>query len=152
MAPSRRTTLTFPAIAGSYALPFSIYQFYLAVNVSNERVKSDKMFGEKSSEAPSTSGQDPLELAVRAHGNFTEHVPLAFALATIAELNGASKRWLNVTLATLFVARIAHVELGLRGNDKGAALGRPLGAFATQGVILGLAGWSAYLVKEYWGF
>ena len=150
-----RAALTVLAIAGTYALPFSIYQFYLAVNVSNERVKADQMFGDKSGdvkEAATNSGQDPLLLAVRAHGNFMEHVPLAFVLATIAELNGASKKSLNIVLATLFVARVAHVELGLRGNDKGAALGRPLGALTTQGVIVGLAGWSVYLVKDYWGF
>jgi uncharacterized membrane protein YecN with MAPEG domain len=34
---------------------------------------------------------DPLYLATRAQMNFTENVPLALAIALLAELNGANK-------------------------------------------------------------
>ena len=141
------------AITGTWALPFSVYHFYLSAMVSQQRVKHDRMLGNQSSEGPKASaGPDPLQVAVRAHGNFVEHVPYALLLAAIAELNGAGRRSLNYVLAALFVARVAHVEFGLRGNEKAAAPGRLAGHLVTQGTILGLAGWSAYLIKGYWGF
>ena len=123
----------------------------LSLRVVSERVRAAKYIGDSTGEVRS-SGQDPLQLAGRAHANFCENVPLAIVLAAAAELNGANKRYLNYTLAALLVARILHVEVGLRAKDDGAALGRPIGYFATTGIAAGLAGWSAYLVKGYWGF
>jgi len=99
----------------------------------------------------SNDNPDPLLLDSRAHANFLETVPLAFALATIAELNGANRKILNYAMATLFVLRIAHVELGLKRKGT-IGPGRPAGFFGTQGLLLGLAGWSAWLIKGYWGF
>ena len=136
---------------GTWAVPFSLYQFYLVANVSKERVQADKMLGSKTTEGQATPGKDPLEVAIRAHGNFVENVPLALLLGAVAELNGAGRRSLNYVLATLFVARVLHVELGLRG-ERAAAPGRLIGHIMTQGVILGLSGWTGYLVKGYWGF
>lgn len=47
--------------------------------------------------------------------------------------------------------RIAHVEYGIYGPDN-ASLGRPVGYFGTNGVLAGLAGYTAWLVRGYWGF
>ena len=140
------------AITGTWTLPFSVYSCYLSALVSNERLKCDRMIGTKSADAAPVSGPDPLEVAIRAHGNFMEHVPYALLLAAVAELNGASRSTLNYVLAVLFVGRIAHVELGLRGNEKTNAPGRITGHLITQGSLLGLSGWSLYLIKDYWGF
>ena len=54
-------------------------------------------------------------------------------------------------MGALLVLRIGHVELGLRGKET-LGMGRPVGLFGTQGVLAGLAAWTAYLVKGYWGF
>jgi len=81
-------------------------------------------------------------------------VPLAFIFLTLAELNGGDRKVLNTIMAVLFAARIAHVEVGLRlkGDFGGNGVGRPIGYFTTNGVLLGLAGYAGYLVKGYWGF
>lgn len=78
-------------------------------------------------------------------------MPLALTLAGVAELNGANRKVLNYALAALFVLRVAHVEVGLKGKDT-VGLGRPVGYYGTQGFLVGMAGYCAYLVKGYWGF
>ena len=93
----------------------------------------------------------------------------------MAELNGADRKMLNYLMATLLVLRIAHVEVGLRGQgtlglgtykagaililcfytiyaNPGVPLGRPIGYYGTQGIMAGLAGWGTWLVKGYWGY
>jgi uncharacterized membrane protein YecN with MAPEG domain len=83
-----------------------------------------------------------------------ENVPLAFVFLGIAELNGGNKKALNYIMAALFALRLAHVEFGLRlkGNFGGSGVGRPIGYFGTSGILLGLGGYTTYLVKSYWGF
>lgn len=83
--------------------------------------------------------------------NFLENVPFAFTLAAIAELNGGNRTVLNYVMAALFVLRVGHAELGLRAKDT-LGPGRTLGIFGTQGVLAGLAAYSAYLIKGYWGY
>jgi len=81
--------------------------------------------------------------------NFAENVPLALALAAVVELNGGSRKALTWALSALVVFRLLHAEGGLMlKNYMGP--GRPAGYFGTQGVIAGLAGYAAYLVKGYW--
>ena len=75
-------------------------------------------------ESTSNDNPDTLYLDSRAHNNFIENVPLCFTLAAIAELNGANRKILNYAMATLFVLRLIHVELGLRGKDT-VGFGRP---------------------------
>ena len=43
------------------------------------------------------------------------------------------------------------MEFGLRGKGT-LGVGRPISLVGTQGVLAGLAAWSTYLVKGYWGF
>ena len=78
-------------------------------------------------------------------------MPLAFILVAVAELNGANRKTLNWSLAALFVLRVAHVELGLKGENT-VGWGRPIGFWGTQAFIGGVAGWCGYLVKGYWGY
>jgi uncharacterized membrane protein YecN with MAPEG domain len=92
---------------------------------------------------------DPLYLATRAQMNFAENVPLALAIALLAELNGANKSYIHYSLGALLAFRIAHVELGLNVNNTMGA-GRPVGFYGTQAVVAGLAGYIVYLVKDFW--
>lgn len=104
---------------------------------------------------PTPPEDDPLFVSTRCHSNFLENVPLALVVSAIAELNGANRRVLHYALASLFVVRVAHAELGLtrqfRGI-KGLGLGRITGFYGSQVFLVGVAGWTAYLVKGYWGF
>lgn len=54
-------------------------------------------------------GQDPLYVAIRAHGNFLETAPIGLMLALCAELNGASRRYVGYALAVLLGLRVANV-------------------------------------------
>ena len=72
-------------------------------------------------------------------------------LTAIAELNGANRKVLNYAMATLFVLRIAHAEMGIR-KEGAMGNGRPIGYFGTLGVLSGMAAYSTWLVKGYWGY
>ena len=142
------------AITGTWTLPFAAYLVYLSNKVFLRRIDSKKYMGDRLEEgAASTSNDnpDPLFLDTRAHSNFVENVPLAFTLCSIAELNGANRKVLNYAMATLFVLRIMHVELGLKGKDT-VAVGRPAAFFGTQAFFAGMAAYSTWLVKGYWGY
>ena len=77
---------------------------------------------------------------------------MAIILATVAELNGADKKVLSCMLASLVAFRVAHVEMGMLATKDAAGLGRFIGHLGTQSVLIGLVGYTAYLVKGYWGF
>ena len=55
-----------------------------------------------------TRGDQALERAIRAHGNFAEYVPLALVLMTLAEMRGISPLALHATGLVLLLARILH--------------------------------------------
>jgi uncharacterized membrane protein YecN with MAPEG domain len=95
-----------------------------------------------------------LPVAIRCHSNFLDTMPLAFIFLTIAELNGGNRKTLNYIMAALFAFRIAHADGGIRlqGKFGDNGIGRPLGYFGSMGVLGGLAGYSAWLVKRYWRF
>lgn len=145
-------------ITASFALPLTLYYTLLQTRVIRQRIATSTSIAQSSqpfSTSDSSTEEDPLLAAVRAQANFSENVPLALVLAGIAELNGGSKKALTYALATLAVARVLHADFGLlvQGGEKPyLGKGRPAGYFGTQGVILGLAGYAAYLVKGYWGF
>ncbi|KAL8709166.1 MAG: hypothetical protein Q9220_006046 [cf. Caloplaca sp. 1 TL-2023] len=140
-------------VTGTWTLPFTAYLLLLTNRVVYQRIKNKQWIG--SHIDPKKDGDsdnpDPLFLESRCHMNFLENVPLAFVLAAIAELNGGNRTVLNYAMAALFAVRIGHVEIGLRGKGTMAS-GRPLGLFATQGVLAGLAAYGTYLVKGYWGY
>ncbi|KAI0882798.1 membrane-associated, eicosanoid/glutathione metabolism protein [Annulohypoxylon maeteangense] len=154
-------------VTGAFALPFAAYYIVLSIRVAVQRIKHRVAIGDRippspspppilSSATPSTSPpppsppppkpaeeihttSDPLHLSTRAHQNFSEYIPLALTLSTIAELNGASPRLLKGILASLFVARVLHVEMGvLRPGALG--WGRVGGFYWTLGVLGGLGG------------
>lgn len=141
-------------MTGTWTLPFAAYLLYLSNRVVYQRVKHEKYIGENlpdDNTAFASGATNQLQLDSRAHGNFVESVPFALVLAAIAELNGVNRKVLNYALGTLLLLRIAHVELGLKGENANG-IGRGIGFFGTQGFIAGIAGYGAYLVKGYWGY
>ncbi|TVY81191.1 hypothetical protein LSUE1_G005107 [Lachnellula suecica] len=143
-------------VTGTWAAPFALYHLILSARIVAIRVKSEQGLGDKYTKHASNDvlETDPLLTAVRCHGNFLENVPLAFIFLALAELNGGNKKYLNYVMAAFLAARVAHADGGLmiRGNFAGNGVGRPIGYFGSCGVIAGLSGYVAYLVKGYWGF
>lgn len=141
------------AVAGSFAVPFTAYFAFLSFRVVQFRLKDEHYIGDNSSKeaGASASRNNKLYKATRCHKNFAENVPLAFVLAAVSELNGGNRKVLSTALSALFVFRVLHSEAGILGAE-GVGPGRPIGYFGTLGTMLGLAGYAAFLVKDYWGF
>jgi uncharacterized membrane protein YecN with MAPEG domain len=116
--------------------------------VIQQRIAAKAPIQQTSSNNPET---DPLLASVRAQGNFVENVPLALVFAGLIESNGGNKKWLAGALSVLFAARVAHASFGITGKNY-SGRGRPVGFVSTAIVLNGLAVWSAWLVKAYWGY
>ncbi|SMR55799.1 unnamed protein product [Zymoseptoria tritici ST99CH_1E4] len=136
------------SVTGSFALPFGLYYTYLQSLVIRQRMHA------KSAISPTSGGNpehDPLLASVRAQGNFLENVPLCLILSGLVESNGGDKRILTWALSALFVARVAHAQFGITSKNY-MGKGRAFGFSVTAAVLNGLAGYSAWLVKGYWGY
>ena len=90
-------------------------------------------------------GNPALAVAIRRHGNWTEHVPFALLLIALLELNGGSSGLLHGLGLTLLVARILH-PLGLKADTMKVPL-RGIGAVGTLLVTLVAA--IALLLKAF---
>jgi uncharacterized membrane protein YecN with MAPEG domain len=142
------------AVTGSFVVPFTAYFSFLSYRVVRCRLSDNYFLGDNSSKGGSASSHQSNDLyrASRCFSNFTEYVPMALALAAVAELNGANRKLLSAGLSTLLVFRVMHAEAGLLQGADGVGKGRPIGYLGTVGTMLGFAGYTAFLVKDYWGF
>ena len=59
------------------------------------------------------------------------------------------RTYINYALGALFALRVSHAELGLMLQDS-TGPGRIAGFYGTQAVLAGLAGYAAYLIKDFW--
>ena len=117
--------------AGLLGLLFLVLTF----RVVSRRVSGKIMIGD---------GGDALMLErIRAHANFTEHVPFALVLMGGVELaSGHGSLWLWGVGGLLIAARIAHAA-GMARTSPNAL--RAFGATATWGLILLLSLWALWL-------
>jgi len=83
-------------------------------------------------------GGDPeLARAIRVHGNFIEHVPLALVLLALLELGGLPAPWLWGLGGALLLGRLLHA-FGL-SRSSGVSLGRFYGTALTMVVVLAMS-------------
>jgi len=54
------------------------------------------------------AGHNDLEMAIRAHGNFSEYVPISLILLACAELNNAHRMVVIVFAILIFLGRMFH--------------------------------------------
>ncbi|CZT17381.1 uncharacterized protein RCC_03215 [Ramularia collo-cygni] len=149
-------------ITSTFALPLTLYYTLLQVRVISARISSKQSLAQSSPQPAikgddngSESPSDPLLTATRCQSNFSENVPLALLLAGFVEANGGNRKALITALGMLTVARVMHVEMGLMvegGKHPHTGIGRPVGFFGTVGVVVGLAGYGAWLGRGVWGF
>ena len=92
-------------ITGIYAGLLALIGFALMQRVGQERLRTNVSLYD--------GGDAQLGTAIRAHANFTEHVPLAVLLLLVLELNGTPGAWLHAMGAAVVVARVVH-PFGLR--------------------------------------
>ena len=97
-----------------------------------------------------SGGQKSLELAIRAHANFTEYVPLALIIMLLLEGGTAVPGWLLHVLGTmLVVGRLMHGLFGLNRGE-GKSIGRFWGTFLTWLMLLTSAALGLYHVIGGW--
>lgn len=86
-----------------------------------------------------TGTSQPLEVAVRIHGNFAEYVPLGLILIGLMEMSGAPMWVLYSMGGLLFVARIFHA-IGLT-KSVGVSIYRTIGVLGTFAMLILSAGY-----------
>ena len=86
-------TLVFAAIFGFLHVIFTL-------RVGNYRFKSKISLGD--------DGDRELLKRIRAHGNFTENVPIALLLILLNDLDGAEDNTLMLMGSTLLISRLTH--------------------------------------------
>jgi uncharacterized membrane protein YecN with MAPEG domain len=91
-----------------------------------------------------TGTSQPLEVAVRIHGNFAEYVPLGLILIGLMEMSGAPMWVLYSMGGLLFVARIFHA-IGLT-KSVGVSIYRTVGVLGTFAMLILSAGYLVGMV------
>jgi uncharacterized membrane protein YecN with MAPEG domain len=124
-------------ISGLYAALQALLAIALVVPVGQLRGKTNVSLG--------SGGNPALEVAIRRHANWTEHVPIALILIALLELNGGSAGLLHGLGASLLIARALH-PFGLKADSMKVPL-RGIGAFGTLLVTLVAA--IALLLKAF---
>ena len=122
--------------AGFYAGLMALIYIVLIFNVIRHRLKFKIGLG--------TSDNHILDKAVRVHGNFSEHVPLALLLIFICDYNGTNTLYLHILGITLFVSRLLHAY-GLSKTSV-RSFGRSAGVIGTI-LVMVLA--AALLIMQY---
>jgi uncharacterized membrane protein YecN with MAPEG domain len=130
MAPARRAALEDVSMA---ELPVPITAIYAALQalLAIALVVPIGRLRGKYEVSIHAAGHPDLDVAIRRHANWTEHVPIALLLLALLELNGASAGLLHGLGATLLVARVLH-PLGLDA----ANMRRPLRGIGALGTLL----------------
>lgn len=119
-----------PTVVALYGSLNAILNIALASRVSAVRGKVKVALG--------SSDSKDLEIAVRAHGNNAEFVPLALVMLLIAELMGGASAGLHIIGGSLFVSRVLHAY----GLPKPAPnFGRFVGTAGTWLAIVGTSIW-----------
>ena len=80
-------------------------------------------------------GNEDLHLAIRAHSNALEYIPITLMLLLTLELDGAPKILIHILGVTLLIGRILHA-MGLPAKDFKK---RVLGMQITIYLLIGLA-------------
>lgn len=125
-----------PVITALYGALNAIFNVLLATEVTRLRRRHGVSLGHGSER------DKALNVAVRAHGNNAEFVPLALLMLLIAELCGGASWALHALGGSLFAARIAH-WIGLPRKAPNAY--RAGGIVITWLGILTTAGYVLYL-------
>ncbi|GAB5388230.1 MAG: MAPEG family protein [Alphaproteobacteria bacterium] len=87
---------------------------------------------------------ESLRVAIRAHGNFMEYVPLALIMLLVCDVAGAPQWALWVPALALMIGRVLH-GIGFSG-DKPVMRLRVIGMVLTLNAIMWLIGLSIWQV------
>lgn len=122
-----------PVITPFYASLLIILYIYMAKRVINNRWKYKTGLGTVEGE---------LEQTVRAHGNFSEYVPLALVMITFLEIQGWRFEVIHGLCLMLLISRMLHF-MGMV-KSRNASKGRFYGTAMTFGVLILSGGCSIF--------
>jgi len=88
-------------------------------------------------------GHRELQVAIRAHGNYVEYLPLVLVLMFIAEMNGVAYEALHAGGLLFVASRFMHA-FGLSGGQGGWHYARAVGVVGTWLALLFLCGLLLY--------
>jgi len=109
-----------------YAALLSLFYVILSANVIRNRLRYKQSLG--------VGKEKQMESAIRAHGNFSEYVPLVIIMMSFLEWAGETTGMLHFFGITLIVGRLAHaVGIALRAPNHL----RTLGMVATFTCLIG---------------
>ena len=83
-----------------YAVPLAVLYLFLTFTVISGRRRLSIGLGD--------GGNKSFRRRIRAHGNFSEYVPMALLLMAFAELGGAAPLVLHSTRLVLLAGRLLH--------------------------------------------
>lgn len=134
--------MEYPHITIFYAAVLGVIFSVLSLVVVILRRRNDVPYGD--------GGIPRLNSAIRAHGNFSEHVPIAIILLGLLEISEFSQLTLQILFLGLVSARISHaVAMFAQIKSKLYLFTRIFGAFTTWLVILSSA--LSLLATSLWG-
>ena len=118
--------MTVPFIVPAYAGLLALINIFLAIRVSRLRGAVRTTIG--------TGGNPNLERAIRAHGNFSEYVPLALLLLGFMEMQRGSSYLLHALCLLLVAGRLIHASAISQTQEKMSV--RIAGTLMTQAVLI----------------
>lgn len=125
-------------VTSIFASTLTAIYIKLALNVISLRRKNQVSLGD--------GGVDDLEKAIRAHGNFSEYVPISLILMGCLELNQAPWWLVSIFGLSLTIGRLLH-SLGMKDLPPDFSK-RILGMQLTLNTLIALAvlnlGWVAF--------
>lgn len=119
--------MDFPHITARLAGCLALVQVALTVLVIVRRAQTHIGFLD--------GGDTALMRRIRAHGNFTENVPLALMLVGLYEVGGGASHWVWLAAGSVLLGRLLHATSLLTNN---AAWSRRGGMTLTLLVLSGL--------------
>ncbi len=109
-------------ISAIYAAVAALLIVWLSFGVIKLRRAKKVRFGD---------GNDPaLQVAVRAHGNATEYIPISLILLVLLEINGAAAALIHAGGSAILIGRVIHARGLLTTNMRWRVLGMQM-TFAT---------------------
>ncbi|MBF7073297.1 MAPEG family protein [Glaciecola sp. MH2013] len=123
-------------ITGLYASLLGLLFLLLSIYVIKQRRANVVSLGD--------GDIDQLQKATRAHGNFSEYVPICLILLAVAEMTSQADIFLHACGILLVYGRSAHAY-GLV-TKSGPSWGRVSGMLATFACLLGLSLWNLFVV------
>ena len=123
-------------ITGIYASWFGLLFFVLTVLVIKGRRAGAVSLGDGQSET--------LQMTIRAHGNFSEYVPICLILMAVAEMNTPIGAMLHIPGGLLLLGRLLHAY-GLI-KHVGPSKQRIVGMLLTFAVLVGLSLWNLFII------